>query len=149
MKGDVILHYFRRFSTLFLLGAVLYPGIEFLYRGNSHISMSFLGGICLVSIDSVHLLLGRVRTVWKAAVSALIITQLEFLTGMLVNVKLGLGVWDYSHLPFQVAGQICLLFSFYWFLLSYLALSLLSVFDRFRKRKREGRKPKQKRKDLS
>lgn len=111
---------------LFFVGATLYPLLELLFRGYSHISMSLLGGICLVAIDWVNRTMGRLRPVWKAALCSVLITQMEFITGMVVNVALGLKVWDYSHLPFQLAGQVCLLFSFFWFLLSYAAIHLLN-----------------------
>ncbi len=110
------------FLVLFLLGAILYPIIELLFRGRTHLSMGLLGGICLVSIRLVDLALGRVRRIWKAVTCAVIITQLEFLCGLLVNVSLGLGVWDYSHLPLNILGQICPLFTFFWFFLSFAAL---------------------------
>jgi uncharacterized membrane protein len=126
----------RRFFTLFFAGALLYPALEILFRGFSHISMSFLGGICLVIIDLVRFSLKRVRRIWKALISAVIITQLEFITGMIVNVALGLNVWDYSDRPFEFAGQICLLFSGLWFLLSYLAMAAIDFFER------KGRKRK-------
>ncbi len=109
---------------LFFLGFILYPTLEILYRGYSHPSMALLGGICLVLIRLVDLWGGRLRPVWKALLSAVIITQLEFIFGVVLNLGLGLGVWDYSALPFQLAGQISLLFSFYWFLLARFAIFL-------------------------
>ena len=51
-----------------------------------------------------------------------IITGVEFVTGLIVNVWLGLKVWDYSNLPYNVLGQICLLYVFIWFFLSPLAI---------------------------
>ena len=45
--------------------------------------------------------------------------------GMILNRGLNLNVWDYSALPFQLAGQVSLLFSFYWFLLSFASLFIL------------------------
>ena len=53
-----------------------------------------------------------------------IITALEFFVGLLVNKIFRLHVWDYSHLPFNIFGQICPLFSFAWFLLSFPACHL-------------------------
>ncbi len=120
-------HNFYKWIFLFFAGAVIYPLIEILFRGRTHISMGILGGICLVSIRMVDLALGKVRFVWKAAVAAVIITQLEFITGVIVNLHLGLGVWDYSQLPLHLAGQICPLFSFFWFLLSLVALGLFCL----------------------
>lgn len=131
------------FFTLFLIGAMLYPAIEILFRGYTHLSMSLLGGICLVCIRLVDLSLGKLRRVWKAAVSAVIITQFEFLTGLILNCLLGLRIWDYSHLPLNIAGQICPLFTFFWFLLSFaVLLSFQKIPQFFREARRFSRLPR-------
>ena len=36
---------------------------------------------------------------------------IEFSTGCLVNLRLGWNVWDYSNLPFNLFGQVCLPFA--------------------------------------
>lgn len=51
-------------------------------------------------------------------VSAVIITELEFFTGCIVNIILGYNVWDYSDMPLNLMGQICLSYSVLWMLLS-------------------------------
>lgn len=38
------------------------------------------------------------------------VTSMEFITGIIVNKWLGLGVWDYTNQPFHLFGQICLPF---------------------------------------
>lgn len=48
----------------------------------------------------------------------------EFITGLVVNIWLGLGVWDYSNMPFNLLGQICLPFAFAWVALSAIAIVL-------------------------
>lgn len=138
----------RSYFALFCAGAVLYPLVEILFRGYTHASMSLLGGICLVAIRWIDLTVPKLRLPWKAMLCAVIITQLELICGLIVNCHLELGVWDYSHLPWNLAGQICPLFSFFWFLLSGLVLSYfllkkkvgkenfpLTVKNRFQKQK--------------
>ena len=44
----------------------------------------------------------------QMALGAWGITCAEFLTGLVVNRALGLGVWDYSKQPHNLMGQICL-----------------------------------------
>ena len=109
-------------GALFFIGSLLYPILELTVRGYTHFSMGVLGGICLVAIRWVDRVLGRVRTVWKAAASAVIITQLEWICGLLVNRLWNLRVWDYSRRAWNLEGQICPLFSFFWFLLSFGAI---------------------------
>ncbi len=109
---------YLKIPLFFLAGSLLYPLIEILYRGYTHISMSILGGICLCAIYLVDLALGEGKILFKAFICSIIITQLEFICGVIVNLGMGLSVWDYSHLPLNLAGQICPLFSFFWLLLS-------------------------------
>lgn len=123
-------------GIVFLFGFVFYPLIELVWRGRTHISMALLGGLCLFAIRLVDRALGKGKQIFKALVSSLLITELEFLCGVLVNLILRLGVWDYSAQPFHLLGQICPLFSFFWFLLSLFALRIFSFLDGKRKRSR-------------
>jgi uncharacterized membrane protein len=102
-----------------MIGGFSYGGIEILFRGYSHISMFIAGGICFILIG----LLNEVYS-WKMAlisqmfISAGIITAVEFLVGLIVNVWLKLHVWDYSRMPYNLLGQVCLLYTNIWFFLS-------------------------------
>ena len=60
----------------------------------------------------------------KCVAGAGIITSIELVTGLIVNRLLGLNVWDYSAMPYNIMGQICLPFSFIWFLMSIPAVYL-------------------------
>ena len=42
---------------------------------------------------------------------AVFVTALEFITGIIVNKWLRLEVWDYTDMPFQILGQVCLPFT--------------------------------------
>ena len=98
--------------------------------------MSILGGLCFCAIRGVDLALGKGKLLLKALFCALIITELEFICGVIVNMGMNLSVWDYSHHPFNVAGQICPLFTFFWFLLSIIPLSLWNLLS-FEKESRQ------------
>ena len=50
--------------------------------------------------------------------------SLEFLTGCIVNLALGWHVWDYSGMPGNVLGQICLPYSLLWILVAVAAIIL-------------------------
>lgn len=41
---------------------------------------------------------------------SIFVTTMEFITGIIVNKWFALHVWDYSCMPFQLFGQICLPF---------------------------------------
>ena len=63
-------------------------------------------------------------------ISAGIITGIELVTGLIVNVALKWHVWDYSALPLNIAGQVSLVFSVVWFFLALPALLLDSFLRR-------------------
>lgn len=123
------MNYITRLLFRFLVGGFAYGGIEILTRGYSHISMFIAGGLCFVFIGLLNEFLGEKLSFLSLMVlSALIITAVEFITGVIVNLWMGLGVWDYSYLPYNLKGQICLLFTNLWFLLSAPALLLDDFF---------------------
>lgn len=85
----------------------------------------FLGAVCFVSIGAINERIEWDMVIWKQMlIGSVIITVLEFMCGCIVNLLLGWNVWDYSSLPFNVCGQICLPFSLIWFGLSFFAIIL-------------------------
>ena len=119
-------------TVLFIIiGGFAYCGIEVLTRGYSHISMFFTGGLCFLLVGGISYWLGEnVPLVVKMLLGAFIITMAELITGLIVNVWLDLGVWDYSRQRFNYMGQICLMFSAMWFLLSLPIIGVYRVVDR-------------------
>lgn len=112
--------------VLAVIGGAIYVGIEMLWRGHSHPSMFILGGLCFVSIGLINELFPwELGIVWQALIGGTMVTCLEFITGVIVNIWLKLGVWDYSGLPLNILGQVCLPFYFAWVSLSVVAI----VFD--------------------
>ena len=110
---------------LAIIGGLIYILIELIWRGQTHISMFILGGICFVAIGLINELFSwELGLVWQSVIGAVIVTVLEFITGLVVNIWLGLGVWDYSNMPFNLLGQICLPFAFAWVALSAIAIVL-------------------------
>ena len=64
----------------------------------------------------------KMSFVSQMVLSTFIITGLELITGLIVNVWLGWDIWDYSDLPYNFKGQICLLYSVLWFFASSVAI---------------------------
>lgn len=121
---------FLRYTLLFLLGGFSYCIIEILSRGYSHISMLFAGGLCFVLIGNLNRKRKDMSLVGQMFLSAFIITGIELVTGIIVNVWLDLEVWDYSDLPYNFMGQICLLYTNVWFFLSVFGI-LLDDYTRY------------------
>ena len=112
-----------KLCILALIGGITYVLIELAWRGYSHISMFILGALCFVLLGGINEFLPwELGFVWQMLIGAGIVTILELIVGIVVNVWLGLEGWDYSNLPFNFMGQICLPFSFAWTLLSGVAI---------------------------
>ena len=115
-----------RIIFLFLSGGLGYYLLEVGFRGHSHWTMGLCGGVCLVGIYFINLRLCRFSYVFRAVVCSLLITSVEFLAGCILNLWLKLGIWDYSSLKFNILGQISLLFSLVWFVLSLILCVIIT-----------------------
>ena len=121
----MIVRHSLKTAFLFVVGGLIYILIELLWRGHTHISMFVLGGICFVAIGLINELFPwDFGFLWQSMIGAVVVTVLEFITGLVVNVWLGLNVWDYSDMPLNILGQICLPFSIAWIALSAIAIVL-------------------------
>lgn len=94
---------------LWAVGGCLYYSFELLFRGFSHWSMFVLGGVCFVFFQVQARMLRWQDPLWRQVLRcAVFVTALEFITGIIVNKWLRLEVWDYTDMPFQILGQVCL-----------------------------------------
>lgn len=115
----------HKYGILALIGGIIYGLIEFFSRGYTHWSMVILGGVCFVAVGLLNEILPwEMPILVQMICGGIIITTLEFITGVVINIQLGWAVWDYSQEQFNVLGQICLRYSMYWVLLSGVALIL-------------------------
>ena len=106
-----------KYILIFLIGSAGYSGLEVFWRGYTHWTMAVTGGVCFLII---YLLNGVLRTeniLLKCVAGSAVITAAELLVGVTVNLILKWNVWDYSSLPFNFMGQICLKYSLLWFFL--------------------------------
>ena len=110
---------------LICIGGLIYVCIELAFRGHSHWTMFILGGLCFYLIGLINEVIPYNTPIWlQAIIGGIIITVLEFITGCIVNLALGWNVWDYSKMPLNILGQICLPFSLAWCVLSVIAIFL-------------------------
>ena len=110
---------------MFALGGGAYVGLEYLFRGRSHVSMFAAGGVCF-------LLLGKLsKTALPLPVQigagAGVITAVELGTGLAVNRDYR--VWDYREMPGNFRGQICPAFSALWIPVSMMAMGLYRLVE--------------------
>lgn len=113
------------YLLMFFIGGLFYYATEVLVRGYSHYTMLIAGGVIFILIGLEN---QRIRWDWALTsqmfLSCITITVCEFICGLIVNVWLGMNVWDYSMKPYNLLGQICLLNSVLWFFYSIVAIVL-------------------------
>lgn len=123
--ASVLLH-----SVLAVIGGLVYMGIEILWRGHTHWSMGVLGGLCFVFIGLLDEWFEHPPLLLQMLQGAAIVTALELITGIIVNLHLGWDVWDYSDMPGNFMGQVCPQFAVAWFFLSAAAIKLENALHR-------------------
>ena len=112
-----------KYLLLGTIGSIIYMSLEILWRGYTHWTMGVLGGICFICLGLINELLSwETPLVLQMLIGGIIITILEFITGCIVNLWLGWNVWDYSNLPLNLLGQICLPFSILWYFISAIGI---------------------------
>ena len=99
-----------KYAFLAWFGGSTYVTLEVLWRARSHWTMFLMASF-------VFIILGLLNEVWKISlpsqifIGTILATVIEFITGCIVNLALHWNVWDYTELPFQLMGQICLPFA--------------------------------------
>lgn len=110
---------------LFTVGFCLYITIEVLFRGYSYPLMGIVGGISVLLLDAINNIISfDVDVLIQGSIGMSIITFFEFAIGTAWNYLPFIPVmWDYSNVPLNYKGVICVPFMFAWF-----ALSLVGIF---------------------
>ena len=116
---------------VFLIGAFGYGLLELFWRGKTHYSMLITGGLCFFVIYFFNLRFADKSLIFKCLAAMAVITALELLAGIVVNKIFSLRVWDYSDLPYNFMGQICLLYSTFWFCLGLPLAYIVPALRRF------------------
>lgn len=111
------------YKYLFLLwfGGSTYVTLEVFFRGYSHWTMFLLSGIIFICIGLLNEFSNK-NFIVQCLLGACIATLFEFTAGCILNLWLGLHLWDYSNMFGNLLGQICPLFSALWVLLSGIAI---------------------------
>lgn len=98
-------------SFLWAVGGCIYYTFELAFRGFSHWSMFVLGGICMVFFVWQGKSMGWRESFPRQLLRCVVfVTACEFITGIIVNKWLHWRVWDYTGLPLELWGQICVPF---------------------------------------
>lgn len=115
---------------LFLIGGSIYISIEIIYRylmdkPPTHWAMFVLGGLAFLITGGLNEHIDWEMPFWlQVLIGTAIVLVLEFIFGCALNLWLGLAIWDYSNMPFNLLGQICLPFALIWSVLVVIAIIL-------------------------
>lgn len=107
-----------------VIGGLMYMGIEILWRGHTHWTMGVLGGVCFVLIGLLDEWQDHPPMLLQMVQGACLVTAIELLSGVVLNIWLGLDIWDYSTMPLNLWGQVCPQFAVAWFFLAAVAVWL-------------------------
>lgn len=116
--------------VLFLTGFCLYITIEVLYRGYSYPLMGLCGGLAFVLIDKINDKISwDIDILVQGVIGSAIITAFELLIGLISLNGILPMMWDYSNLPLNYKGIICLPFSLIWIGISIVAVFLADAIN--------------------
>ena len=116
---------------LFIVGFCLYITIEVIYRNYSYWQMGCCGGLAIVILDKINS-----KISWKTDIllqglcGSLLITIMELIIGEIALRSSVIPImWDYSSMPLNFDGVICLPFSAIWLILSIGAVFLADAIN--------------------
>ena len=109
---------------MFLTGFCVYITVEVCFRGYSYITMGVCGGLLFLLIDSINNKISwDLDILLQGVLGSCAITLCELIVG---EVCLLLGkspMWNYTNMPLNFDGVICVPFSLLW-----IGLSIVAVF---------------------
>lgn len=120
---------YARYAVTFLMGYFLYALIEIFARGYTHWTMALTGGAVFTTLCILFQYAPPMPVQMLYFLGAVVITSYELAVGVIVNLRLHWNVWDYSTLPLNFHGQICLVHSIFWY---FTSIPAKYVYDRLK-----------------
>lgn len=118
-------------ATLFLTGFCVYLSIEVCWKGYSYPLMGIISGIAVLILDRLNNEISwDLDLVWQCLFGSCLITGFELVIGEIAKRTTLLPImWDYTNVPLNFDGVICLPFSIVWMLLSSVAIFLADAIN--------------------
>lgn len=123
----------KKFLILFLIMGMMYLCIEVIFTaiinlpikglqliGQTSLWMLPVGGLLGVLLglfNQINWVRKTFNVFWQCFIGAILITLVEFGAGLLLNIVMGLNLWDYSQYLLNVMAQVCVPMSICWFFL--------------------------------
>ena len=121
----------KKSLAFFAIGGAGYGLIELIWRGRTHWTMIIAGGVCFVNFSLISEKLKNKPFIYKVALSALGVTAVELVFGVVFNLVFHMNIWDYSKMPLNFLGQICPLFTAAWAALAVVFLPIADALNAF------------------
>jgi len=120
---ELNLQWLVRVMWLWLITGGVYFIVEGLWRigsngGWANVTMIPVGGLCgvLIGMMNENPKFARKKMWVQALYGMAVLVVVEFAGGYVMNIVLGMNIWDYSGRPFNFMGQICLPYALLWYL---------------------------------
>lgn len=122
----------RKEMLLFVTGYTVYFLTELIWRKQiPNYTMAIVGGAAMLTINRFCFEKMAGENFFVICMfSALWITNLEFIAGIVLNRVFRMNLWDYSNHTFHLFGQITPYYTFLWFLISIPAVFLCIICSR-------------------
>lgn len=116
-------HLVNKNVLLFIVGYCVYIAIEVTYRNISYPIMGVCGGFAMVILDKINDKISWDTDILiQCSSGSLLVTFIELIIGS-ISLKGYLPImWDYSSIPLNYKGIICMPFSIIWMLLSFVSI---------------------------
>lgn len=122
---NIILHIMR-----WAFGGFFYGLLEILYRGYTDWSMVVLAMLLCIPLDIANNHIPwNFSLVLQSIIGGTVVTSAEFVVGIVLNMWFGLHIWDYSNMPCNLMGQVCLQFYILWIFIAGFAIVLFDYMD--------------------
>ena len=123
-------HILTKLLTLFLVGYCTYLAIEVTYKNISYPLMGVVGGISLLLFDQINNRLSwELDLLLQGCIGSAIVTGFEFIIGEGLKILNQPPMWDYSNMPLNYDGVICLPFSIIWVFVTILGVFVADAYN--------------------
>lgn len=115
--------------AIFIIGGLIYCGIQLLYRGWTHPAMFVLAGCCSLVMAWINNIISYdMEFIQQILLASFACISGEWLTGIIANQNFT--IWDYRGLWGTFAGgQLNIIFCLFWVVLSAIGIPLMDYIE--------------------
>lgn len=116
--------------VLFFTAFCIYITIEVLFRGYSYPLMGCAAGLSVLIFGSLNNCISwDIPILIQSLIGSLVITFFELIIGLADKAFLHLNMWDYTNVPLNYKGIICVPFSLAWMGLAFIGIVIADAIE--------------------